>query len=74
MNLLIPTYVVMTNFVAGRVEAVKTRHKDQGASMIEYGALLLLVAAIVAAVMATNIDTTISQKVKETVDKILKGK
>jgi Flp pilus assembly pilin Flp len=73
MNLLIPTYVVVTNFVADRVEAVKTRHKERGASMIEYGALLILIAAIVGAVMALNIHQTVGKKVQEAITNIFKG-
>lgn len=73
MNSLIPLYVTLSTFVSNRVERVKSRHEDRGASMIEYGALLILVSAIIAALLASNIDDTIKTKVTELVNEIFGG-
>lgn len=72
MNSLIPLYVTLSTFVSNRVERVKCR-EDRGASMIEYGALLILVSAIIAALLASNIDDTIKTKVTELVNEIFGG-
>lgn len=72
MNSLIPLYVTTSNFVAGRVERLKSR-EDRGASMIEYGALLILISAIIAALIASDIDGIIGKKVKELVNQIFQG-
>lgn len=72
MNSLIPLYVTTSNFVADRVERFKSR-EDRGASMIEYGALLILISAIIAALIASDIDGIIGKKVKELVNQIFQG-
>ncbi|MGH3387947.1 MAG: hypothetical protein ACRDOO_03630 [Actinomadura sp.] len=69
---MIPLYVTLSTFVSNRVERVKSR-EDRGASMIEYGALLILVSAIIAALLASNIDDTIKTKVTELVNEIFGG-
>jgi Flp pilus assembly pilin Flp len=72
MNRLIPLYVTLSTFVSNRAERMKSR-EDRGASMIEYGALLILISAIIAALIASDIDGIIGTKVKELVNQIFSG-
>lgn len=72
MNPIIPLYVTLSTFVLDRVERMKSR-EDRGASMVEYGALLILVSAILAALIAVDVDGVVGNKVKETVEQIFKG-
>jgi len=51
MNALIPAYVYTTNFVADRIDVLKNR-KDRGAGFVEYAALVVLAALVLAAIAA----------------------
>ena len=73
MDPLIRTYVTLLNFSHARIEQLKERRDDRGASLIEYGGLLALVGAIVAAVVALNLPQTISTNVGNAVEKIFSG-
>jgi Flp pilus assembly pilin Flp len=73
MNPMISLYVISSNFVADRRERMKSQYGDRGASMIEYGALLILISAIIAALIASDIDGIIGKKVKELVNQIFQG-
>jgi Flp pilus assembly pilin Flp len=74
MDPLIRSYVLLVNFSQDRIRQLKERRDDQGASLIEYGGLLALIGAIVAAVVALNLPQTISQNVGEAVTRIFSGK
>jgi Flp pilus assembly pilin Flp len=56
MNALIPIVVTLQNFVLDRVERFNER-EDRGAGLVEYGALLVLAAAILAALKASGVVT-----------------
>jgi hypothetical protein len=74
MNRMIPLYVTLSTFVQDQAERVQKRYvgKDRGASIIEYVALLFVVALIVAAIHAANIDKTVQKKAGEALKKIFK--
>jgi Flp pilus assembly pilin Flp len=48
--------------------------EDRGASIVEYGGLMLLVAAIVATLVASDIDDTIVKKIKGAIEDVFDGK
>jgi hypothetical protein len=74
MNRMIPLYVTLSTFVQDQAERVQKRYvgKDRGASIIEYVALLFVVALIVAAIHAAHIDKTVQKKAGEAMKKIFK--
>lgn len=49
------------------------RKSDQGASIIEYAAVIILVAAVAAAVFAIGIPDRVSQGVQTSITEILSG-
>lgn len=64
-NTLIPLYVTLQTFVQGRVE--KLQERDRGASALEYGALILVGAAIIAVLWTafnSNVKTQVSDAIK----------
>ncbi|MFC0037858.1 hypothetical protein [Actinomadura rayongensis] len=77
---LIPLYVTLHTFVLDRVERLAEnagrarRNGDRGASLIEYAALLVLVAAIVGALYKAGIIKRLSDAVSKALDDIFKGK
>ncbi len=58
------------NTVVARMQG---EQKDEGAGFVEYAGLLILIAAIVAAVMGLNLDTTISDAIQEAVEAVTGG-
>lgn len=72
MNAMIPLYVTLSTFVQDKAARVQKRYvgDDRGASIIEYVALLFVVALIVAAIHAANIDKTVQKKAGEALTKI----
>lgn len=74
MNALIPFYVTLSTFVRDKAERVQKRYvgQDRGASIIEYVALLFVIALIVAAIHAAKIDTKVKEKATEALNKIFK--
>ncbi|GAA1839382.1 hypothetical protein GCM10009736_01060 [Actinomadura bangladeshensis] len=71
MNALIPLYVTASLFLQDRVETYLDGRRDRsrGASLIEYGALIAIVASVAAALYKLNIGKTVSsfidKKLKE---------
>lgn len=59
MNPLIPLIVTLQTFAFDRVERLKER-EDRGAGLVEYGALLVLAAAILAALKASGVVTKLT--------------
>ncbi|WP_059013154.1 hypothetical protein [Streptomyces specialis] len=49
------------------------RLDDRGAGFVEYAGLLLLIATVVVAVMALDIDTTVADSVRDAVGSITGG-
>jgi Flp pilus assembly pilin Flp len=74
MDPLIRSYIMLVNFSQDRIRQLQERRDDRGASLIEYGGLLALIGAIVAAVVALKLPQTISQNVGEAVTRIFSGK
>lgn len=72
MNRMIPLYVTLSTFVQGKAERVRNRYtgEDRGASIIEYVALLFVVALIVAAIHAAKIDERVKNKAGDALNKI----
>jgi Flp pilus assembly pilin Flp len=72
MNPLIPLFVTISTFVGDSAKRVQKRYigDDRGASMVEYIALIFIVALIVAAVKASGIDQTIESKAVAAVNKV----
>ncbi|MDA2811142.1 hypothetical protein O4J56_10885 [Nocardiopsis sp. RSe5-2] len=58
----------MNDFVAKR----RAKKEDKGAGFMEYGAIILLVAAIATAVLGLGLDDTIKGWFKDSVDEIEK--
>jgi Flp pilus assembly pilin Flp len=73
MNPLIPLYVTATTFFQEKVDRLGELHKDKGASLIEYAALLVLVAAIVTALFAAGIISKLTTAVTAALTKIFNG-
>ena len=72
MTPLISFYTKSSNFVYDRVRRLQDPD-ERGASLLEYGALIVLVAAIAAAVFATNIGQTIATNITNKVNEIFSG-
>lgn len=72
MNAMLPLYVTLSTFVQDKASSVRKRYadNDKGAPLIEYVALLFVVALIVAALHAANIDKTVQAKAGEVLQKI----
>lgn len=68
MNPIIPLVVTMQTFMYGRFERLKER-SDRGAGMVEYGALIILVAAILAVLLKDN---AIGKAVKDGITNAMK--
>ncbi|CAM4023139.1 Flp family type IVb pilin [Nocardiopsis rhodophaea] len=73
-NPLLPVYVRAQMFVATRREQLRSRLTDRGAGLVEYGALIVLAVAILSAIYASGITTTISQKLEENLGKLFTPK
>jgi Flp pilus assembly pilin Flp len=73
MNPLIPLYVTLSTFVQNRVERLSQLREDKGASLIEYAALLILVAAIVTALYAAGIINQLTTAVTNALSQIFGG-
>ncbi|MFJ8308506.1 MULTISPECIES: hypothetical protein [unclassified Streptomyces] len=58
---------------AGRDGAVRDRDRDRGQTSFEYLGIILVVVAIIGGIMATGIGTSITNKIKEQIDKIKAG-
>jgi Flp pilus assembly pilin Flp len=72
MNPIIPPYVTISNFVHGRVERFKDP-SDRGASAVEYAALIILAAAIIAALKASGVVDTLQTSVTAKVNELFQG-
>jgi Flp pilus assembly pilin Flp len=72
MNRMLLLYVGLSTFTRDKVERAQKRYvgEDRGASIIEYVALLFVVALIVAAIHAAKIDTKVKSKTTEALNKI----
>jgi Flp pilus assembly pilin Flp len=72
MNPMIPLFVTLSTFVGGKANRIQRRYigDDRGASIVEYIALLFIVALIVAAVHGSGIDQTIKAKAVSAVNKV----
>jgi len=69
VKVILPAYVATTNFVADRAERLSKRD-DRGVEMVEWMAMLLVIAAIVAVVVGSDLSQTITDKIKEAVEKV----
>ncbi|MGK5533377.1 hypothetical protein [Streptomyces sp. URMC 129] len=67
MSRLLSTW---THKIAQRLHG---RFDDRGAGFVEYAGLLLLIASVVVAVMALDLDTTVSDSIREAVGSITGG-
>jgi cbb3-type cytochrome oxidase subunit 1 len=68
MKAILPAYVAATNFIADRKSQLKQRD-DRGAEFVEWGAMLLVIAAIVAVLVgSTDIQDAIETGIKDAVD------
>ncbi len=67
---MLPSVQGWMDRVAARVRGEEA---DAGAGFVEYAGLLVLIAAIVAAVMGLNLDTTISDAISDAVKAITGG-
>ncbi|WP_326598771.1 hypothetical protein [Streptomyces sp. NBC_01803] len=54
-------------------ERLHARFDDRGAGFVEYAGLLLLIASVVVAVMALDIDDTVADSVRDAVGSITGG-
>lgn len=54
------------------ISRMRKRGSDEGASMVEYAGLVIIVAAIIGLVKGLNLDDKISKAVDTAVDKIIK--
>lgn len=72
MNRMIPLFVTLSTFVGDSARRIQKRYTgdDRGASIVEYIALLFIVALIVAAVYGSGIDQTIKSKAIDAVNKV----
>ncbi|MGH3373290.1 MAG: hypothetical protein ACRDP6_00985 [Actinoallomurus sp.] len=72
MNPMIPLFVTLSTFVGDKAKRIQKRYvgDDRGASIVEYIALLFIVALIVAAVYGSGIDQTIKAKAVSAVNKV----
>jgi Flp pilus assembly pilin Flp len=72
MNPMIPLFVTLSTFVGDKAKRIQKRYTgdDRGASLIEYIALLFIVALIVAAVHGSGIDQIIKTNAVEAVNKV----
>jgi hypothetical protein len=72
MNRMIPLFVTLSTFVGDNAKRIQKRYTgdDRGASIVEYIALLFIVALIVAAVYGSGIDQTIKAKAVSAVNKV----
>jgi Flp pilus assembly pilin Flp len=73
MNPFTTLCVTLTNFAQDSVERVAKRRDDKGASLIEYAALLILVAAIVTALYAAGIISQLTTAVSNALSQIFSG-
>jgi Flp pilus assembly pilin Flp len=77
-NLMIRTHIQLHNFSRALVDALagaaqRVRRED-GQDLVEYGGLLILVAAIIAALLAAGIVSDFTTYVKPKVLEIFTGK
>jgi Flp pilus assembly pilin Flp len=72
MNSLVPFYVRLETFVRERAEKARgnAADKDRGVTIIEYAALLVLVAALVAALYAAGLITKFTSAVSSAIGTI----
>jgi Flp pilus assembly pilin Flp len=69
---MIPFFVILSTLVEDNAKRIQKRYvgDDRGASIVEYIALLFIVALIVAAVHGSGIDQTIKSKAVSAVNKV----
>lgn len=72
MNPMVPLFVTLSTLVEDKTKRIRKRYigDDRGASIVEYIALLFIVALIVAAVHGSGIDKTIQSKAVAAVNKV----
>ncbi|MEU1902263.1 hypothetical protein ABZ512_28155 [Nocardiopsis dassonvillei] len=68
MNSLTKLWVTLSTFLAPT-----SKEKDKGAGIVEYAAVILLVAAIAIAVYSLNLDQSIGNGIRGAVDQVLRG-
>ena len=74
MKVILPAYVATTNFVVDRVERIKERN-DRGVELVEWGAMLLVIGAIVAFLVTNQeIKNAIKNGIVGAVGKVFGGK
>jgi Flp pilus assembly pilin Flp len=61
--------VYAASWVNTTAEALR-RRRDRGQGAVEYLGIIILVALIIVAVVATNIDDTIANALRQAVDKV----
>ncbi|MBT2506101.1 hypothetical protein J7I98_09365 [Streptomyces sp. ISL-98] len=67
------TQIAARNWRDTVITRMRKRGSDEGASMVEYAGLVIIVAAIIGLVKGLNLDTKISTAVGAAVDKVLGG-
>lgn len=74
MKVILPAYVATTNYVADRKRQLIER-SDRGVELVEWGAMLVLIAAIVGFLLSSSqVKETVGKKVKEAVENVFKAK
>jgi Flp pilus assembly pilin Flp len=61
----------LLKWTRGIGERTRGRYSDRGAGFVEYAGLLLLIATVVAAVVALNLQDQVADAIGEAVDSIL---
>jgi Flp pilus assembly pilin Flp len=61
----------LLKWTRGIGERTRGRYSDRGAGFVEYAGLLLLIATVVAAVLALDIDTQVGNAIQRAIDRIL---
>jgi pilus assembly protein Flp/PilA len=54
-------YIVLQNFIAARRQALVERHGERGATAVEYGLMVALIAVVIIGVV-TTLGTNLSSK------------
>lgn len=73
-NPLLPLMVRAQIAIDSKRQRLRSRMGDQGAGLIEYGALIVLALAILGAIWATGFDKTITDETKKAMKKLFTPK
>jgi Flp pilus assembly pilin Flp len=71
MDAVLRLYLAVATGVADRIE--QARRDDSGQGTIEYIGMIIVAAAIVLAIMSTNMGDTIKEKFTSTIENVLGG-